>query len=41
MAALTAFSESELYRKHAGIGPGGLSMHEVDDRVHSIIKVVG
>lgn len=41
MAALTAFSESELYRKHAGLGPGGLSMHEVDDRVHGIIKVVG
>ncbi|MEO5730360.1 MAG: M48 family metallopeptidase [Byssovorax sp.] len=41
MAALTAFSESELYRKHAGVGPGGLSMHEVDDRVHNIIKVVG
>lgn len=41
MLALTAFSESELYRKHAGLGSGGLSMVEVDDRVHSIIKVVG
>jgi Zn-dependent protease with chaperone function len=41
MLALRAFGESELYRKHAGLGPGGLSMEEVDEKVHEIIKVVG
>ncbi len=39
--ALRAFGESELYRKHAGLGNGGLSMDQVDDTVHGIIKVVG
>lgn len=39
--ALRAFSESELYRKHVGAGTSGLSMQEVDAKVHAIIKVVG
>ena len=39
--ALRAFAESELYRKHVGLGDGGLSMKDVDDKVHGIIKVVG
>ncbi len=38
--ALRYFAESELYRKHAGLGEGGLSMEEVDQKVHDIIKVV-
>lgn len=38
--ALRAFAESELYRTHAGLGPGGISMEEVDARVHGVIKVV-
>jgi Zn-dependent protease with chaperone function len=39
--ALRAFGESELYRSHAGVGSTGLSMAEVDAKVHGIIKVVG
>jgi len=39
--ALRAFSESALYRKHAGLGEGGLTMTAVDEKVHEIIKVVG
>lgn len=39
--ALRQFAESELYRKHAGLGAGGLSMEEVDEKVHDVIKVVG
>jgi Zn-dependent protease with chaperone function len=39
--ALRAFGESELFRKHAGLGPGGLSMKEVDEKVHDLIKVLG
>jgi Zn-dependent protease with chaperone function len=39
--ALRAFGESELYRRHVGLGAGGLSMAEVDKTVHGIIKVVG
>ena len=39
--ALRAFAESQLFRKHSGLGIGGLSMPEVDEKVHSIIKVVG
>ena len=38
--ALRAFAESELYRQHIGL-TGGISMAEVDDVVHGIIKVVG
>jgi Zn-dependent protease with chaperone function len=39
--ALKTFGESSLYRRHAALGDGGLSMQEVDDQVHGIIKVVG
>lgn len=39
--ALRAFAESDLYRRHAGLGEGGLTMQEVDEKVHGIIKVVG
>jgi Zn-dependent protease with chaperone function len=39
--ALRSFGESELFRRHAGLGDGGLSMEEVDEKVHGIIKVVG
>jgi hypothetical protein len=38
--ALRAFGESSLYRTHIG-ETGGLSMSEVDEKVHGIIKVVG
>lgn len=36
--AMRVFAESELYRKSAGAGPGGLSMTEVDDRVKALLK---
>ncbi len=39
--ALRVFAESALYRRHAGLGEGGLSIDEVDERVHEIIRVVG
>jgi hypothetical protein len=39
--ALRTFGESELFRKHVGLGEGGLSMPAVDEKVHGIIKVVG
>jgi hypothetical protein len=39
--ALQTFAESELFRRHAGLGPGGLSMDDVDERVHGFIKVIG
>ena len=39
--ALRAFAESELYRKHAGVGEGGLTMQDVDTKVHEIIKIWG
>jgi len=39
--ALQTFAESELFRRHAALGPGGLSMAEVDERVHGFIKVIG
>jgi Zn-dependent protease with chaperone function len=38
--ALRQFAESELYRKHAGLGEGGLSMEEVDRKVAEVLKVV-
>jgi Zn-dependent protease with chaperone function len=41
MKALQTFAESELYRRHVGLGEGGLSMEQVDEKVHDIIKVVG
>lgn len=39
--ALREFGKSELFRRHAGLGDDGLSMTEVDEKVHDIIKVVG
>ncbi|MCA9594119.1 MAG: M48 family metallopeptidase [Myxococcales bacterium] len=39
--ALRTFGESELFRKHVGAGETGLTMEEVDEQVHSVIKVVG
>jgi Zn-dependent protease with chaperone function len=39
--ALRAFGESELYRRHAGLGEGGSSMADVDAKVFDIIKVLG
>jgi hypothetical protein len=39
--ALRCFGESALWRSRAGRGNEGLSMDEVDARVHDIIKVVG
>jgi Zn-dependent protease with chaperone function len=39
--ALRTFAESELFRRHTGLGPDGISMGEVDERVHGLIKVVG
>ncbi|MFO0556319.1 MAG: M48 family metallopeptidase [Polyangiaceae bacterium] len=39
--ALKFFAESELYRTHAGIGAGGLSMDEVDEKTYELVKVWG
>ena len=39
--ALRAFAESDIYRRHAGLGEGGLTMEQVDEKVHEVIKVVG
>ncbi len=39
--AMRAFAESALYRQHVGAGEDGLSIEEVDEKVHGIIKVVG
>lgn len=38
--ALRTFAESSLYRKAAGIGEGGITMEECDNRTHDIIKVI-
>ena len=37
--AIRHFAESELYRKHAGLGDGGLTMAEVDKRVLDVVNV--
>lgn len=39
--ALRIFGDSQLFRRHAGLGQDGLDMTEVDEKVHAIIKVVG
>ncbi len=39
--ALRHFAESALYRQHTDAGDGGLTMPEVDERVHGVIKVLG
>jgi Zn-dependent protease with chaperone function len=36
--AMRVFAESELYRKAAGVGPSGLTMKEVDDKVLALLK---
>ena len=41
LKALKIFGESELYRRHAALGDGGLTMDQVDEKVHEVIKVVG
>ena len=41
VVALRYFGDSELFRQRAGLGEGGLSMSEVDEKVHGVIKVVG
>lgn len=41
MKAISLFAESELYRRHAGVGEGGLTMDQVDEKVHEVIRVVG
>ena len=37
--ALKTFGESEIYRRHVGAGDTGLTMQEVDEKVHEIITV--
>ena len=39
LKALKAFGESEIYRRHVGAGEDGLTMQEVDEKVHQIISV--
>lgn len=39
--ALRQFGESELFKKHVGRDEAGLTMTEVDEKVHEIVKVVG
>lgn len=39
--ALRHFAESSLYRTHAKLGDGGLTMDEVDEKVHGVIKIWG
>lgn len=39
--ALRAFADSSLYRGHAGLAGAGLTMEEVDQQVHDVIKIVG
>jgi Zn-dependent protease with chaperone function len=39
--ALRKFAESKLYHEHIGRGSEGLSMDDVDEQVHGIIKVMG
>ena len=36
--AMRVFAQSELYKKAAGAGTGGLTMPEVDDRVKALLK---
>ena len=36
--AMRVFSESQLFRQAAGLGPEGLSMTEIDDRVKALLK---
>jgi hypothetical protein len=36
--AMREFGKSELYRQAAGLGPGGLAMNDVDERVAALLK---
>jgi Zn-dependent protease with chaperone function len=38
--ALYTFADSQLYKEHIGAGTTGMSMDEVDEQVHGIIKVM-
>ncbi len=38
--ALRTFAESELYREAAGLGPGGMSLEDVDRQTSEIIQIV-
>lgn len=38
--ALRVFAESELYRTAAGLGAGGISIEEVDERTSNLIQIV-
>jgi Zn-dependent protease with chaperone function len=40
LEALRLFSETEFYRRHAGLGPGGLPSHECDDAVGRVLSVL-
>ncbi len=40
IVALRKFAESSLYREHIGLA-GGITMDEVDEQTHGIIKVMG
>ncbi|MBE7479735.1 MAG: M48 family metallopeptidase [Polyangiaceae bacterium] len=39
--ALREFGQSSLFRQHVGKGDDGLSMEQVDEKVHEIVKVLG
>lgn len=41
VVALRAFAESALFREQQEAGSGGLTMDEVDEKVHEVIKVAG
>lgn len=38
--AMQVFEKSKLYRTRAGLGDDGISMNEVDEQVHKIVKVM-
>ncbi len=39
--SLRVFEKSRYYRRRAGLGDDGLTMDQVDEQVHDIVKVVG
>jgi Zn-dependent protease with chaperone function len=41
LKALKVFGETELYRRHVGLGDGGLTVDQADEQVHEIISVIG
>jgi hypothetical protein len=36
--AMRVFAQSELYRRAASLGTGGLGMNDVDERVRALLK---